>query len=124
MSKRRILLVDDEESFTRLLKLNLEQTGKYDVRVVNWADDALPAAKEFKPDIALLDVMMPRRFGGDVAACLRAEPGLHSLPIVFLTAAVPKHRVEAHGGEISGFPFLSKPATLEQVVAIIEQQFS
>lgn len=118
---KRIFLVDDEPSFTRLLKLNLEQTGAYEVRVVNWAEDALPAALEFRPDVVLLDVMMPRMFGGDVAACLRAEPSLRSLPIIFLTAAVPKERTEEHEGTIGGYPCLSKPVNLEQVMESIRQ---
>ena len=43
MAKKRILLVDDEKSLTTLLKLNLEETGNYDVRVENWPEDALAA---------------------------------------------------------------------------------
>jgi CheY-like chemotaxis protein len=119
---KKVLLVDDEPSFTRLLKLNLEQTGHYQVHAVNWAEDALPAAREFKPDIVLLDVMLPRMFGGDVAALLRADPELQKVPIVFLTAAVPKQRIAEHEGMISGFPFLPKPVELQQVIACIEQQ--
>src|SRR2546423_5120830 len=60
MSKRRILVVDDETSITRLLKLNLEQTGSYEVREENLGARVLEAAREFKPDLVLLDVMMPR----------------------------------------------------------------
>src|SRR4051794_34822407 len=97
---KKILLVDDEPTFTRLLKLNLEQTGHYEVREVNWAEDALAAAQAFKPDVVLLDVMMPRVFGGDVAASLRADPNLKDVAIAFLTAAVPKHRVQEHEGQI------------------------
>src|SRR2546426_9287773 len=81
MNKKRILLVDDETSFTRLLKLNLEQTDDYEVRVENWAEDALMAAREFRPDLVLLDVMMPRMIGGGVAALLRADASLKETPI-------------------------------------------
>ena len=55
MKTTKVLLVDDEKSFTNLLKLNLEQTGSYEVRMVNWSEDAMPAAREFKPNIVLLD---------------------------------------------------------------------
>ena len=54
MAKKRVLLVDDEKSFTNLLKLNLEDTSEYEVRVENWAEDALAAARDFKPDIVRL----------------------------------------------------------------------
>ena len=112
MKKKRILIVDDEASFTRLLKLNLEQTNQYEVRVENWPEDALPAAREFQPDLIMLDVMMPRLFGGDVASQLRADPALKATPIVFLSAAVRKERVTEHDGVIHGFPFWpSRPAS-------------
>ena len=120
MDKKRILLVDDEVSFTRLLKLNLEQTNDYVVRVENSAADALATAREFRPDLVLLDFMMPRMFGGDIAAHLRADAHLKTTPIVFFTAAVSKTRVKEHDGVISGFPFLAKPASVEEVIEQIE----
>jgi CheY-like chemotaxis protein len=119
---KRVLIVDDEPSFTRLLKLNLEQTGRYEVLEVNWPEDAYAAAQKFKPDVIFLDVMMPRMFGGDVAAQLQAHPALKPIPIVFLTAAVPKHRIEDHDqGVISGFPFLPKPVSVSQILEWLEQ---
>jgi len=121
MAKKRILLVDDEKSFTALLKLNLEESGDYEVRVENWAEDAYEAAKEFKPDLVLLDIIMPRMPGGNVAAQLKEDPGLKDTPIVFLTAAVRKQQVEDNQGIICDFPCLAKPATVEMVVEAIEK---
>ena len=121
MEKQRILLVDDEKSFTTLLKLNLEETGAFEVRVENWAEDALAAAREFKPHLVLLDIIMPRLSGGDVAAQIKAEPTLSQTPIVFLTAAVRKHQVDENDGIICDFPCLAKPVSLEAVVAMIHQ---
>jgi CheY-like chemotaxis protein len=119
--KKRILLVDDEVSFTRLLKINLEQTNRYEVRVENWAEDAVKSAQEFKPHLIILDVLMPRVFGGEVASRLKMQPELRDVPIVFLSATVGKERVNEHGGIISGNPFLAKPATVEEVVSFIER---
>lgn len=121
MGKKRILLVDDEKSFTNLLKLNLEETGAYEVRVENWAEDAYPAAREFKPDLVLLDIIMPRLPGGNVAAQIKADPELKNTPIVFLTAAVRKHQVEENDGIICDFPCLAKPASVEMVIEAIEK---
>ena len=121
MAKKRILLVDDEKSFTNLLKLNLEETGNYDVRVENWPEDALNAAKEFRPDIILLDIIMPRMPGGNVAALIKENPQLRDTPIVFLTAAVRKHQVEENDGIICDFPCIAKPATVEMVIEAIEK---
>lgn len=121
MAKKRVLLVDDEKSFTTLLKLNLEETGNYDVRIENCGEDALGAAREFGPDIVILDIIMPRVSGGDVAEQFAREPGLKDIPIVFLTAAVRKHQVEDHDGIICDRPCLAKPASLEEVVGMIEK---
>jgi len=121
--KKKILLVDDEKSFTNLLKLNLEQTDRYEVRVVNWAEDALPAAQEFKPDVVLLDIIMPRMPGGNVVAQFEADPGLKDVPIVFLTAAVQRTRLAEMDGIISGRACLAKPATMEEIIAKIENPF-
>jgi CheY-like chemotaxis protein len=121
MAKKRILLIDDEKSLTSLLKLNLEETGNYEVRVENWPEDSIKAAREFKPDLILLDIIMPRMPGGNVAAAIDSDPELKGTPIVFLTAAVRKQYVEDHEGIICDHPCLAKPATVEEVVAMIEQ---
>src|SRR6267154_1082952 len=120
MNKKRILIVDDEISFTRLLRLNLEQTNDYVVCVENRAEDALTTAREFRPDLVLLDIMMPRMSGGDIAARLRADANLKTTPIVFFTAAVSKTRVKEQDGVISGFPCLAKPESVEEIIEQIE----
>src|SRR6185295_8945536 len=118
---KRILIVDDEESFTRLLKLNLEVTENYVVRAENWAPKAVATAREFKPDLILLDVLMPGMDGGEVAAKLQADPRLNAVPILFLTAAVKKEEVGSYGGVIGGFPYLAKPLEAEDLIAWIEK---
>ncbi len=120
--KKRILVVDDRASDTRLVKLHLERTGDYVVREENDAKAALSAAEEFQPHLILLDVMMPGTDGGDLAVCFRASPKLKDVPIVFLTASVTKEEVEASGGRLGGWPFLAKPVVLSEMVACLKQQ--
>src|SRR6266496_3257272 len=124
MNRKRILVVDDEIGFTRLLKLTLEQTNSYEVRVENWPERAVTAAREFRPDVILLDVVMPRMFGAEVAERLRADATLAAIPIVFFTAAVTKTSLKRNDGVISGFPFLAKPSSLEEVIERIEQRLA
>jgi len=69
----------------------------------------------------LLDLIMPRMPGGNVAAQIDADPQLKGTPIVFLTAAVRKHQVEENEGIICDRPCLAKPATVEEVIAMIEK---
>lgn len=119
--KKRILLVDDEKSLTTLLKLNLEDTGRFEVRVENWPEDALAAAREFQPHLVFLDLIMPRLPGGDVAAQMKADPQLKDIPVVFLTAAVRKSQVAEHEGWICDHPCLAKPTSVAEVVAMIDK---
>lgn len=127
MTKKRILIVDDEVGAARLLKANLEQTDRYEVRVENWPEDALAAAREFRPDLVLLDIIMPRLPGGNVAAQIEADPSLKGTPIVFLTAAVRKHgprSVEEHEWVICDHPCVAKPASAEEIIQFIEAEFA
>lgn len=120
-SKKRILLIDDEPSITRLLKLNLEQTNAYEVQTENIATRALSTAEDFAPDLIFLDVMMPGMDGGELAAQFQAHPKFKSVPIVFLTAAATKSEVSARGGRVGGLPFLAKPVEMTEVLASIRQ---
>jgi len=120
MTKKRILIVDDEVGAARLLKANLEQTSQYDVQVENWPEDALATARQFKPDLVLLDIIMPRLPGGNVAAQIEADPELKGTPIVFLTAAVRRHQVEENDGVICEHPCLAKPASVPEIMRCIE----
>jgi two-component system OmpR family response regulator len=121
MSKRRILVIDDEPGVTKLVKLNLERTGQYEVRAENDPRAGLAAAREFQPDLILLDVVMPQMDGGDLVAQIRSDQRLQDTPIVFLTAVLA--REETGGGEIvsGGMRFLAKPVKLKELVACIEQ---
>lgn len=121
MTKKRILVVDDEVSITRLLKLNLEKTGLYDVREENSGEGACAAAETFLPDLIITDVMMPDMGGGEVAARLRENPLLRKIPVVFLTAAVKKEELGGSQGIIGGRLYIAKPLDLKGVLAAIER---
>ena len=120
-AKKKILVVDDEPSMTRMLKRNLESTGKYEVRTENSGDVAVAAARDFRPDFILLDVMMPGVDGGDVAARLKEDKALQSIPVVFLTAIIKKDETAPTGSNIGGCEYLAKPIKLEDLVACIEK---
>lgn len=114
--KKKILLIDDEESFTRVTQLTLQE---YDVQVENDSTRALATARNFKPDLILLDVMMPNLDGGDIAARIREDADLKKVPVVFLTALVTK-RENARQPVMGGYPFIAKPVTPERLAEKIE----
>ncbi len=120
MSQKRILIVDDEESVTRSVKMNLEKTGRYTVRAETQADKAVAVARDFRPDLILLDVMMPDVDGGDVAAELRSDPFLRNIPLIFLTALVSKAETGGHEMVSGSMHYLAKPVDLGELVKCIE----
>ena len=119
--KKRILVIDDEVSFARMVKLNLEKSGSFEVRVENRAMFALATAREFLPDLILLDVIMPNMDGGDVSKQIKRDRTLKGTPIVFLTATVSKREAGEGGLNSGGELFLAKPVSVEALIACINE---
>lgn len=120
MAKKRVLLIDDEVSFTELLKVNLEEAGDYDVRVENRGSCGLEAARDFQPDIIFLDVIMPDLDGSRVAALLRTDPALKDVPIIYVTAILSKRDKNAPA-TIGGIGFIAKPVSTGEIIACIQK---
>jgi CheY-like chemotaxis protein len=118
--KRRILIVDDDPDSTHLVKILLEKTGNYVVLEENDADQAHQSARNFRPDAILLDIMMPKTDGGEVAAQIEADPELRNRPIIFLTALVTEPETKA-GLRIEGHRSLAKPINIPQLIDQIEE---
>jgi CheY-like chemotaxis protein len=118
--KRRILIVDDDPDSTHLVKILLEKTGNYVVLEENDADQAHQSARNFRPDAILLDIMMPKTDGGEVAAQIEADPELRNTPIIFLTALVTEPETKA-GLRIEGHRSLAKPINIPQLIDQIEE---
>ena len=121
MNKKRILVVDDEVSFSRIVKLNLEDTGRYIVRTEDKGKNAPAVAREFKPDLILLDIVMPDADGGEIAHLIKEDKELCHIPVVFLTALVKDNELESHGKVIGGHSFIAKPVTTEKLISCIEE---
>lgn len=117
----RILLIDDEAPFTRMLKLNMENAGNYVVESLNDSTQARIVAKQFKPDLILLDVVMPEADGGDVAASLRESDETKDIPIIFVSAMVSRRESNKGLYQSGGENFLSKPVNSDIVIDAINQ---
>jgi len=118
--KRRILTVDDDPDSTHLVKILLEKTGNYVVLEENDADQAHQSARNFRPHAILLDIMMPKTDGSEVAAQIEADPELRSTPIIFLTALVTESETKA-GLRIEGHRSLAKPINIPRLIDQIEE---
>jgi len=118
--KRRILIVDNDRDTTHLVKILLEKTGRYSVLEENDATNAHQSAQNFRPDLILLDIVMPETDGGEVAAQIQADPELQRTPVIFLTALVTKAETKT-GLRIQGHPFLAKPISIPELINRIEE---
>ena len=124
MDKKRIMVVDDDEAFTRIVKLTLEQGGRYEVRVAHLGQQAMPAIREFQPQLILLDVILPDVDGCELGAQIKADAGMSGIPIVFLTglATGPKN---APGGFVRhGFRFVGKVMGGQELLRCVEENLS
>ena len=118
--KRRILIVDDDANSTHLVKILLERSGPYLVLEENDPTKADQTAHNFKPDVILLDIIMPKMDGGELATQIEADRELHDTPIIFLTALVSHG--EAKGGlHIQGHPMVAKPISIPELIDAIEK---
>jgi CheY-like chemotaxis protein len=118
--KRRILIVDDDANSTHLVKILLEKTGGYVVLEENDSAVAHQSARSFRPDVILLDIMMPKTDGAELAAQIEADPELQSTPIIFLTALITKPETST-GLRIEGHRSLAKPINIPELIDHIEE---
>jgi CheY-like chemotaxis protein len=121
MVKKKILIIDDEKDFTQLVKMNLEATGEYEVQIENKGAAGLDAAKGFRPDLILLDILMPDMEGSEVASQLNEDNDTKSIPVVFLTAIVKENELKDTGGVIGGHRFVAKPVSSDKLIDIIKR---
>jgi DNA-binding response OmpR family regulator len=120
MIKPRILIVDDDANLSDIVRLFLEKEKRFDVRVENRSAQALAAAREFRPDLILLDVDMPGKDGGEVAREVRSEPSLCRTPILFLTSLVSRSESGGKVTERGGMRFLSKPVNPKVLIEAVD----
>lgn len=120
-NKKRILVVDDEQTVTRMLKLNLEETGGYEVATENDPRQVLHKVRTFHPDLVILDILMPDMTGDYVAQQLRDIPSCKEMPILFLTAI----------GDGSDWPcapdrdpVIRKPVDMSKLLPVIRERLA
>ena len=102
-----VLVVDDDPVIQKLLQVNFEMEG-YDVVVAGDGEEGLALAREERPDLVLLDVMMPKMNGLDVAIALRADQLTEAIPIIMLSAKAQASDVQA-GLDLGVDDYVTKP---------------
>ncbi len=121
-SENKILIVDDVQSNILLLKVILK-AEKYQLEVAENGIQCLEKVPEFKPDLILLDVMMPDLNGFEVCERLKANPETASIPVIFLTALNNTSDI-VKGFQVGGNDFISKPFNKEELMIRVRHQIS
>ena len=120
MIKKRILVVDDEEDFAHFLNELLTTRGNYEVREECKGAKVLQTAREFHPDLILLDISMPDISGDVIASVIRDDTHLRRIPIIFVTALLRPDEVE--GRTMSQSLVLPKPIKAENLLDCVRSK--
>ena len=121
MNKRRILVVDDEPKLSDLVRMFLERTQRFDVRVENRSAHAVTAAREFRPEMILLDVDMPGKDGGQVARELKDDTTLRATPILFFTSLISHAEAGERETVRGGMRYLAKPVDPKILIDTVDR---
>lgn len=96
MSIQRVLLVDDDPRIRKIAQISLEGVGKWNVLIVASGFEAIETALRERPDVILLDVMMPEMDGPTTLAKLREHQEIANIPVIFFTAKVQKQELDSY----------------------------
>ena len=120
MEKKRVMVVDDEEGFLAMLKLNLEQTGRYEVFTLSNAKDIVSQVNNFLPDVILLDLLMPEVGGIEACQMLNEDKIGSRVPIIALSA-LDKDADKLKAYKVGVVDYITKPATTDTIIKTIEK---
>lgn len=126
MNERKVLIVDDEVDILNLVKMLLKANG-YTVAVAADGKEALKLVKTFRPQVILLDIMMPEMDGGDVVRELKKDPMTSQIPVIFLTAILKEGEGKKGAGVKIGdtyYPGIAKPFENKEILAALERIFT
>ena len=112
---KRILVADDDDDVRELIVFRLERAG-YEVLTASNGEEAVAVALERRPDLCVLDVMMPKLDGYAVTRRLRASDGFADVPVLLLTASVQEAAV-AEGLEAGADDYVKKPFPPQELLA-------
>jgi two-component system, OmpR family, alkaline phosphatase synthesis response regulator PhoP len=121
MYRKRILIIDDEEDFCKLVKKNIEKTDEFEVEIATSGQDGIKSIREKKPDLVLLDIVMPGMDGADVVSVIRNDKSIKDTPVVFLTSLAREEDSGDQASFTSGYSLLAKTATVEEIIACIKK---
>lgn len=118
---RRVLIADDEQDIREILEYNLATEG-YEVIAAKDGSEAIDKAKQFRPDLIILDIMMPKKTGVEVCEYLRTQPGFQDTLIIFLTA-LNDERSHIKGFDTGADDYITKPISPKVLISRVNALF-
>ena len=119
--KRRVLIIDDEINFANIMKLELERDSRIEAKFATWGRDGVMMAENYKPDLCLIDFMLPDITGDDVMAAIQSHRDRRMKMVVYSAhtrEAIKQHpNLEARLLELGADEFLSKSAGMRALIA-------
>ncbi len=119
--RKKILIADDEPDIVEIISYNLGREG-YEVSTAKDGDEAISYAKAIRPDLIILDIMMPRKNGIEVCEILRSKPDFKDTLIIFLTALSDENS-HIRGFETGADDYVSKPISPKVLVSKVNALF-
>lgn len=116
---KRVLIADDEPNIVVSLEFLMERNG-YQIRIASDGDQVLKAVEEQRPDLILLDVMLPGRSGFEVCQKIRENPAWQGIKIIMLTAKGRETEV-AKGLALGADAYITKPFSTKDLLAQVKQ---
>ena len=120
----KILIIDDDHDLANLTKITLTKNG-YKVSILHSADNITDEIKTLKPDLILMDIMMPGISGAEAVRNLKGHPQLKSIPVIFLTGLVlgGEEEIDKPGISVDGqmYQTLGKPYEIDELLAVVSK---
>ena len=120
-TKIKVLAIDDQDEILQILKKNLPRMGPYEVITSLGGREGLRLAKTARPDVILLDVVMPGFSGTEVGEALQDDPVTEKIPVIFMTGLIRADEIKENAEGGGGREYLAKPFPMTQVVAKIQK---
>ncbi|MCK9603731.1 MAG: response regulator [Candidatus Omnitrophica bacterium] len=118
---KKILIIDDEEDFCYFVKKNLEMTEYFEVAVCTDSAKAVQQVRQIRPDLILVDIMMPVIDGPSIVAELEESEDTKNIPFVFLTAMITNEETKKNKNIINDAYFVAKPVNVKELIYTINR---
>jgi two-component system alkaline phosphatase synthesis response regulator PhoP len=120
-TKKKVLIADDEQDILEIIDYNLTKEG-YEIYTAKDGMEAIERANQVKPDLIILDIMMPKKTGIEVCEILRSQPSFHDTLIIFLTA-LSDESSQVKGLELGADDYINKPISPKVLVSRVNAIF-